>query len=111
MSKTENLAVFASPGRYVQGRNATAKLGEQMKLCGLEGPVVILADTVSVQAGQPGRMANTWPCACPTARLWHIHVREGGHPAAGERVGRGTASGGLCLQRGQVWWGVHGRGD
>lgn len=31
-----SLGIFASPGRYVQGRNATEQLGEQLLACGLK---------------------------------------------------------------------------
>jgi glycerol dehydrogenase len=37
------LSVFCSPLRYTQGRDATAKLGEEMKALGLPGPVLIVA--------------------------------------------------------------------
>jgi glycerol dehydrogenase len=37
------LAIFCSPSRYVQGRNATESLGVEMKKLGLDGPAFILA--------------------------------------------------------------------
>lgn len=37
------LAVFASPGRYVQGPGATHELGRELKRLGLSGPVLIVA--------------------------------------------------------------------
>ncbi|MBX9689528.1 MAG: glycerol dehydrogenase [Candidatus Obscuribacterales bacterium] len=37
------LSVFCAPARYVQGRHASASLGEEMKKLGLEGPVLIVA--------------------------------------------------------------------
>src|SRR5580658_9197673 len=37
------LSVFSSPGRYTQGRNATAALGQEMVRIGLAGPVLIVA--------------------------------------------------------------------
>lgn len=37
------LSIFCAPARYVQGRNATASLGQEMSKLGLEGPVVIIA--------------------------------------------------------------------
>lgn len=37
------LATFCAPSRYVQGRNATAELGTQMKSVGLAGPAYVLA--------------------------------------------------------------------
>jgi glycerol dehydrogenase len=37
------LSVFSSPGHYVQGRDATAALGTEMRRLGLAGPVLIVA--------------------------------------------------------------------
>ncbi|MEI2729339.1 MAG: glycerol dehydrogenase [Candidatus Nanopelagicales bacterium] len=37
------LSVFCSPARYVQGRDATASLGEQIAHLGLSGPALIVA--------------------------------------------------------------------
>lgn len=37
-----HISVYASPERYVQGADATEYLGEQMKLLGLKGPVLIV---------------------------------------------------------------------
>jgi len=37
------LAVFTSPSRYTQGKNATAELGREMKSLGLNGPALIVA--------------------------------------------------------------------
>ncbi len=37
------LSVFCSPARYVQGRDATSSLGEQIKHLGLAGPALIVA--------------------------------------------------------------------
>ena len=37
------LAVFASPGRYVQGPGATWELGAELKRLGLSGPVLFIA--------------------------------------------------------------------
>jgi glycerol dehydrogenase len=36
------LAVFGAPGRYVQGRGATAALGAEMSRLGLDGPALIV---------------------------------------------------------------------
>lgn len=37
------LSIFCAPARYVQGRNASLYLGEEMKKLGLPGPVFVLA--------------------------------------------------------------------
>jgi glycerol dehydrogenase len=50
MMSSELLKVFASPERYVQGRNATDHLGAEMKKLDLMGPVVI------VTSGTPKRL-------------------------------------------------------
>lgn len=44
----EELAIFASPGKYVQGRDATAQLGALLKKMGIGSPVLILASNVSL---------------------------------------------------------------
>lgn len=40
---TTPLQVFASPERYVQGRNAITQIGSEMKKLGMEGPAVIVS--------------------------------------------------------------------
>ena len=37
------LAVFASPGRYVQGPGATWELGRELQRLGFQGPVLFIA--------------------------------------------------------------------
>lgn len=37
------LEIFASPERYVQGRNALAELGNEMGKLGMEGPVILVS--------------------------------------------------------------------
>lgn len=56
-----SLGIFASPGRYVQGRNATESLGEQLLACGLKGPLLILYDPVA------RFLKPTWECVLPAA--------------------------------------------
>ena len=48
------LRVFAAPARYVQGRDATAQLGAQLKAAGLLPPVTIIADKVIAARGGRG---------------------------------------------------------
>ena len=43
------LSVFSCPSRYTQGRNATAQLGQEMRIIGLEGPALILAGRSAIQ--------------------------------------------------------------
>ncbi len=43
------LSVFSAPSHYVQGRNATAQLGTEMKRIGLEGPALIVAGKSAIR--------------------------------------------------------------
>lgn len=43
------LSVFSAPSHYVQGKNATAALGQEMKRLGLEGPALIVAGNSAVR--------------------------------------------------------------
>jgi glycerol dehydrogenase len=57
-----DLKVFASPERYVQGRNATQQLGAEMKKLGMKGPVII------VSSQSPRRLLEaTWSKCLPEA--------------------------------------------
>ena len=38
-----NLKVFGSPEKYVQGPNATAFIGEEMKKLGMKSPCVVIS--------------------------------------------------------------------
>lgn len=40
---SSNLKVFASPERYVQGRDATKCLGDEMKKLNMKGPVIVIS--------------------------------------------------------------------
>jgi glycerol dehydrogenase len=42
------LQVFCAPARYTQGRNATARLGEEIRNLGLSGPALIIAGRSAV---------------------------------------------------------------
>lgn len=68
------LAVFSSPTRYTQGKNATAQLGQEMKGLGLEGPALIVAGRSAVRL-----LAETWQIA-----LGEAQFRHGVHPFGGE---------------------------
>lgn len=55
-----DLKVFASPERYVQGRNATEQLGAEMKKLGMKEPVIV------VSSGTPRRLLEaTWTKCLP----------------------------------------------
>ncbi len=49
------LSVFSSPGRYVQGPDATESLGTELKYLGFRGPVVIVASNSAAR-----QLADTW---------------------------------------------------
>ena len=49
------LSIFCAPSRYVQGRQATGFLGQEMKILGLSGPVLILAGSHAVKT-----LESTW---------------------------------------------------
>jgi glycerol dehydrogenase len=68
------LSVFCSPGRYTQGKNATASLGREMTALGLRGPVLVLAGR---SAGR--LLAATWESTFREAGLGHAV-----HPFGGE---------------------------
>ena len=49
------LAVFSSPSRYTQGKDATDSLGSEMRNLGLDGPALILAGNSATRL-----LAETW---------------------------------------------------
>ncbi len=68
------LRVFCSPSRYVQGRDATERLGAEMSAMALQGPVLIVASP------SPRRLLES---------VWQKSLNEAGmgfglHPFAGE---------------------------
>lgn len=54
------LSVFASPSRYVQGRDATLQLGAQLTHLGLSGPAFILSSARTAE-----RLAGAWQQGLP----------------------------------------------
>ena len=77
------LSVFCSPGRYTQGRGATAALGREMAALGLEGPALLIAGKTVIS-----RLADTWKSSLDEAGIRHEVHRFGGEcsPAEIERV-------------------------
>jgi glycerol dehydrogenase len=49
------LSVFSAPSHYVQGKNATAALGHEMKRLGLDGPALIVAGKSAIRL-----LAEVW---------------------------------------------------
>lgn len=50
---TGELSIFCAPSRYVQGRDATRSLGEQMVALGLSGPAAVIAGGSARRLLQP----------------------------------------------------------
>src|SRR5512145_875516 len=57
------LSVFSAPSHYVQGKNATAQLGHEMKRLGLEGPGLIVAGKSAIRL---------------LSEVWQKHLSEAG---------------------------------
>ena len=68
------LAVFSSPSRYTQGKNATESLGLEMKELGLDGPALIVAGNAARRL-----LADTW-----RRTLGEAGVKFNVHPFGGE---------------------------
>jgi glycerol dehydrogenase len=68
------LAVFCSPSRYTQGKNATAALGTEMAGLGLRGPALVLAGRSAFRL-----LADTWKATFRDAGIDHAV-----HPFGGE---------------------------
>ncbi|MGV9819582.1 glycerol dehydrogenase [Nocardia xishanensis] len=68
------LSVFSSPGHYVQGRDATAALGQELRRLGIRGPVLIVA-------GKSARrlLTATWERSFGAASIEYSV-----HPSGGE---------------------------
>ena len=63
------LSIFCSPTRYTQGKNATASLGREMAILGLEGPALIVA-------GRSARslLSEAWRTSLGEAGItYHVH--------------------------------------
>lgn len=77
------LSVFCSPGRYTQGRGATAALGREMSALGLEGPALVIASKTVI-----GQLSDTWKVSLAEAGIQHDVLRFTGEcsPIEIERV-------------------------
>lgn len=67
------LSVFCSPSRYVQGKNATAALGREMKVLGLEGPALLVAGHSAQKL-----LTETWLASLGEAKISHVVHTFGG---------------------------------
>jgi glycerol dehydrogenase len=68
------LSVFSSPGRYTQGKNATASLGQEMRRIGLIGPALVVAGHSAARL-----LADTWAQSLGAAGIAFMV-----HPFGGE---------------------------
>lgn len=73
------LSVFCSPSRYVQGRDATRSLGNEIANLGLKGPVLIVAGR-SAQA----QLRETWKKTFLAAKLQYAVYEFGGECSKAE---------------------------
>jgi len=67
------LSVFCAPSRYVQGKNATAALGREMKVLGLDGPALIVAGRSAQKL-----LTDTWIAALGEVKMSHVVHTFGG---------------------------------
>ena len=80
------LKVFCAPSRYVQGRNATAELGTQMRAVGLAGPAYIVASDRAA-----GMLRQPWSDSLGQADIEFVIGGFGGECSEAE-IARGTES-------------------
>lgn len=73
------LSVFTAPGRYTQGKGATAALGREMSALGLEGPVLIIASKTVI-----GLLEPTWRSSLEESGLEHAVHRFSGECSLAE---------------------------
>jgi glycerol dehydrogenase len=80
------LRVFCSPSRYTQGKNATAKLGEEIRNLGLEGPGLIIAGRSAISL-----LSGLWKTSFGDAGMAYTVFPFGGECSASE-IERGNAA-------------------
>ena len=89
------LTTFAAPARYVQGKDATAKLGVVMEQVGLAGPALILASERLARV-----MADRWTQSLGEVGIEFIVHRFGGECSQAEidaGVAAATAAGAVTI--------------
>ncbi|MES1261606.1 MAG: glycerol dehydrogenase [Acidobacteriota bacterium] len=80
------LQIFCSPGRYSQGPNATAFLGEEIRTLGLEGPALIIAGRSAAAL-----LSSTWETSLGQAGLEYRVLGFRGECSSPE-IARGKAA-------------------
>ncbi len=73
------LAVFCSPSRYTQGKNATAALGRELATLGLAGPALIVAGKSVTQL-----LKDIWSVSLGEAGISHARHLFSGECSLGE---------------------------
>lgn len=81
------LSIFCSPSRYVQGRDATAQLGDQLKHIGLTGKALIVASDATA-----GRLEAAWRQSLPAAGIEYHRYNFGGE-CSQNQIDAGTTAG------------------
>ena len=79
------LNLFCAPARYVQGRDATASLGEHVQHLGLAGPVLVITG-----ASVRGQLEATWTATFEAVGLTHA-VRTFGGECSQREIDAGVA--------------------
>jgi glycerol dehydrogenase len=80
------LQIFCSPGRYTQGQNATAFLGEEIRSLGLEGPALIVAGRSAAAL-----LSSTWKASLGQAGIEYKVLNFRGECSAPE-IARGKTA-------------------
>src|SRR5262245_5142995 len=73
------LSIFCAPARYVQGRDATAALGSEMKKLGLEGTALVVAGRTPAKL-----LAGAWERTFAASGIAHSVYRFGGECSRAE---------------------------
>ncbi len=73
------LAVFCSPSRYTQGKNATAVLGAEIAGLGLSGPALVIAGRSPIRL-----LSETWKRTFAEAGMAYAVHESGGHCSLAE---------------------------
>src|SRR5262245_36962491 len=76
---TAMLSVFCSPTRYTQGKNASARLGQEMKDLGLQGPALIVAGKSAIRL-----LTDAWKTTFKEAQMEHAVHSFGGECSMAE---------------------------
>jgi glycerol dehydrogenase len=82
------LKVFCAPSRYTQGKNATARLGEEIRNLGLDGPALIVGGRSAISL-----LSGTWKTSLGDAGI-SFQVFDFGGECSLSEIERGKAAAG-----------------